>query len=503
MTTLYRKKHSVKDMFTLTQQGFPALIARTLSARGIGHKEELWGSLGKLLHHSTLKGTAEAAKFLLKCIEAQKHIVVVADYDCDGATACAVAVRGLRSMGAKVDYVVPNRFKHGYGLTPPVVDEARTAYPSVQVLLTVDNGVASHDGVEHAVRCGLEVLVTDHHMPSKTRPLPPAVVVVDHQQEGCTFASKALAGVGVVWYVLWALQDEMRLQGKSLGEFKVSSLLPLVAVGTVADVVPLDFNNRTLVQYGLEKIRKRQACCGILALAAAGKFKPIKPEELTTTDIAFALGPRINAAGRLETMAMGIDCLLEDNPERAKKMADALDAVNQERKTVEYKIVSEAVVQAQPLIEEGTKTIVVCDSNWNHGVIGIVAGRIKEKRMRPTFVLKEEPDGLIKGSGRSIPGFNLKDALDHVEKAHPGLLPKFGGHAMAAGVTIRAGGLTTFKAAFEAEAARVLTKEMLQQVVEHDGSLSGAELNLRTVRMFETVPWGQLFPAPAGLCVRL
>ena len=486
-----------KNVLTLNREGVHPLLAKVLASREVEHESEIFGRLGQLLHHSGLKGAREAAKFLADCIQVGRHIVVVADYDCDGATACATAVRGLSAMGAKVDYIVPDRFVHGYGLTPGVVDLAIATFPSAAVIVTVDNGVASHAGVEHAVTLGLEVVVTDHHLPSKLRALPPARVVVDHQQDGCLFESKALAGVGVIWYVLWALQDEFRSRGNDLGGYKVSALLPLVAVGTVADVVPLDKNNRILIEAGLKKIRSGDAFCGLLALAKAGKFNKTDPAELVTTDIAFGLGPRINAAGRLLNMKIGIDCLLEENPEKARVMADDLDAVNQERKNVEHGIVVQAFEEAEALVEEGTKSIVVCRKGWHHGVIGIVAGRIKERRWRPTFVLAEEESGALRGSGRSIPGFNLKDALDQVDKAHPGLMPKFGGHAMAAGVTIRAGGFEDFKSAFEAEAQRLLTDELLLQVLEHDGSLSGMDLCPATARILDTPPWGQMFPAPS------
>lgn len=496
MPSLLARKLVARSALALSKEGVHPLLAKVLSARGISSRSDVAGTLGCLIHHSQLKGAAEAARFLVDCIEESTRIVVVADYDCDGATACATAVRGLRAMGASVNYVVPDRYKHGYGLTPSVVDEVLARFPASQVLLTVDNGVASHDGVRRANEHGLQVVVTDHHMPSKDKPLPNAVAVVDHQQPGCVFESKALAGVGVVWYVLWAMQDELRRRGRRI-DFKVSTLLPLVALGSVADVVPLDRNNRILIEAGLTMIRSGKSFAGIEALAQAPKFMKLDPADMLTTDIAFGLGPRINAAGRLTTMDLGIDCLLEDDPEKALKMAETLDGINQERKEVEYEIAEAAFEEAEAMVQEGTKTIVVFSPGWHAGVIGIVAGRIKERRYRPTFVLTQAEDGSIKGSGRSIPGFNIKDALDQVHKTVPGLMLKFGGHAMAAGVTIRAGGLADFRAAFEAEAQRLLTDELLNQVIEHDGELSATAITPETSRILDVVPWGQLFPAPS------
>lgn len=496
--TAIPRPYRYSDALSLMQEGVQPLLARVLASRGLSKKSDVAGRLGQLYHHSLLKGAGEAASFLADAISSRRRICVVADYDCDGATACATAVRGLRGFGAEVKYIVPDRFKHGYGLTPSVVDLVMQAYPFTDIIVTVDNGVASHAGVDRAIELGMEVIVTDHHLPSKLKPLPRAKVIVDHQQEGCLFPSKALAGVGVIWYVLWALQDELRSRGREPGGFKVSSLLPLVAVGSVADVVPLDRNNRILIENGLERIRTGQSFPGIDALATAGKLNRTRVEELLTTHIAFGIGPRINAAGRLKNMKQGIDCLLEDNVERAQAMAEDLDAVNQARKEVEFDIVTAAFEQADALVEEGAKAIAVCQDGWHHGVIGIVAGRIKEKRYRPTFVLSaDEHTGDVKGSGRSIPGFNLKDALDQVDKAHPGLMPKFGGHAMAAGVTIRPGGFEEFKKAFEVEADRLLTEDLLLQQIEHDGSLSGLELNVATARMLSGPPWGQCFPEPS------
>lgn len=482
------------------REGAPPLLARVLAGRGLDSMVELGGALRYIYHHSQMKGAAEAAQFIADGIVNGRNFLVVADYDCDGATACAVALRGMRALGANINYIVPDRMVHGYGLTPSVVDLAFERYPDTDIIVTVDNGVASHAGVERAVNLGLEVVVTDHHLPAKGKPLPPARVIVDPSQPGCEFPTKATAGVGVIWYVLWALQDELKRRGIEPVKpgFKVSSLLPLVAVGSVADVVPLDENNRILIQAGLERIRSGQSFPGIEALATAGVANHTRIEDLLTTHIAFGIGPRINAAGRLETMDVGIECLITDDPDTAALLAEQLTAINQTRKEIEYDTVVEAVKQAEALVIEGTLSIAVHAQDWHAGVIGIVAGRIKEKRYRPTFVLTtDSTTGQIKGSGRSIPGFNLKDALDQVDKAHPGLMPKFGGHAMAAGVTLRPGGFEEFRDAFEAEAARMLTDDILNQRIDHDGSLSGQELCPATARQLSGPPWGQMFPEPS------
>jgi single-stranded-DNA-specific exonuclease len=498
--TVAQRSYASATALTLMREGAAPLLARVLAGRGLDSMVELGGSLRYIFHHSQMLGTAEAAQFLADGIQQGKKFTVVADYDCDGATACAVTLRGMRALGANINYIVPDRMIHGYGLTPSVVDTAIERFPNTEIIVTVDNGVASHAGVDRAVELGLEVIVTDHHLPAKGKPLPPARVIVDPSQAGCEFPTKATAGVGVIWYVLWALQDELKRRGVEPTKpgFKVSSLLPLVAVGTVADVVPLDENNRILVQAGLDRIRTGQSFPGLAALATAGAANHTRIEELLTTNIAFGIGPRINAAGRLETMDVGIECLITDDPEEAVRLADELTKINQTRKEIEHATAMEAVVQAEELVIEGTLSIAVHSPAWHPGVIGIVAGRIKEKRYRPTFVLATDPaTGQIKGSGRSIPGFNLKDALDQVDKAYPGLMPKFGGHAMAAGVTLRPGGFELFREAFEAEATRLLTADILNQRLDHDGSLSGQELCPETARQLSGPPWGQMFPEPS------
>ncbi|CAB5514373.1 Single-stranded-DNA-specific exonuclease RecJ [Achromobacter anxifer] len=512
--TIEPRRYPASSAYALTREGVPPLLARVLAGRGLTSQTELGYSLGVLAHHSALLGAQAAASYIADAIADGRRFVVIADYDCDGATACAVAVRGLRAFGANAQYVVPDRMIHGYGLTPSVVALACERYPDVDTLITVDNGVASHAGVQAAVDRGLDVLVTDHHLPAKGKPLPPARVIVDPSQPGCPFPSKALAGVGVIWYVLWALQDEFRARGLAPATpgFKVSQLLSLVAVGTVADVVPLDMNNRALVHAGLARIKEGNSYPGIEALAANGfPGQPLRPErtdltKLVTSDIAFGIGPRINAAGRLETMDIGIECLTTDDPKRALALAQELAEINQTRKDIEHETVLEAVAQAEALIASSygasagaeRRTLCVHSPDWHAGVIGIVAGRIKEKRYRPTFVITTDPDsGEMKGSGRSIPGFNLKDALDQVDKEHPGLMVKFGGHAMAAGLTLRPGGFETFRDAFEAEARRTLPAELLDQQVEYDGSLTGSQLRPATAHELRGPAWGQMFPEPS------
>lgn len=498
VTSKIRKRTvAPREVMGLVKEGVTPLLARVLAGRGIDSLDTLGGQLRCLHHHSQLFGAAHAAALLADGIAQKRKFLVVADYDCDGATACAVALRGLRAFGADIEYIVPDRMIHGYGLTPSVVELAMERFPETEILLTVDNGVASHAGVEAAKARGLQVVVTDHHLPSKILPLPPADVIVDPSLPMCTFPSKALAGVGVIWYVLWALQDELRARNQMPLGFKVSHLLPLVAVGTVADVVPLDRNNRSLVQAGLDRIREGNAFHGIYALATVGVINRTDPKRLLTSDIAFGIGPRINAAGRLQTMDIGISCLITDDQATAQSLAQQLDDINQERKDIENDMAIAAVEQAEKLVRDGTTTISVHSDEWHAGVIGIVAGRIKEKRYRPTFVLTTDPKtGQMKGSGRSIPGFNLKDVLDQVHKAQPGLMPKFGGHAMAAGVTLAPGGFELFRDEFERQANQVITPDVLQQFMDVDGSLAGTELTVKVARSLQGPTWGQMFPEP-------
>jgi single-stranded-DNA-specific exonuclease len=425
--------------WALEQAGIHPLLARLYAARGVTTRDELDDGLARLLPPAGLQGVQAAARLLADAMASDQRLCIVADYDCDGATACAVAVRGLRLLGARhVDYLVPDRVVDGYGLTPPI--SRRVKEQGADLLITVDNGIASVDGVAEARALGLSVIVTDHHLPGAE--LPQADAIVNPNQPGCTFESKSMAGVGVMFYVLLALRSELRARGlfDMASQPKLDPLLPLVALGTVADVVRLDTNNRRLVAQGLKRIRAGQMPAGIAALLrVAGR----QPAMAATFDFGFALGPRINAAGRLADMTLGIECLLTDDAARADALAHQLDAINRERREIETGMRDQAQLMAENLFEEGAEpppAISVFDPDFHEGVVGIVASRIKDKLHRPTFVFAASgaPGKAheLKGSGRSIPGFHLRDALDLVSKRHPGVLLRFGGHAMAAGCTV-------------------------------------------------------------------
>jgi single-stranded-DNA-specific exonuclease len=428
--------------FALEQAGVHPLLARLLAARGVRQADELDDSLALLLPPESLLGACEAGVLLADAIQQQRRVCIVADYDCDGATACAVALRGLRLLGADpatLGYVVPDRAVHGYGLTPAIVDLALERQP--QVLVTVDNGIASHAGVAHARALGLQVLVTDHHLPALQDgvvTLPAADVIVNPNQPGCGFASKAMAGVGVMFYVLLAARAELRARGafEAGAQPRLDTLLDLVALGTVADVVKLDANNRRLVAQGLKRLRAGRMHAGLAALfAVAGR----ESARASGFDFGFALGPRINAAGRLADMTLGIECLLTDDAGRAAQLAAQLDAINRERREVEgtmRELAEAALTRLMPAQQDAPAAVTLFDESFHEGVVGIVAGRVKDRLHRPTFVFARGADGQLKGSGRSIPGFHLRDALDLVAKRQPGLLQRFGGHAMAAGCTL-------------------------------------------------------------------
>jgi single-stranded-DNA-specific exonuclease len=493
--------------FALEQAGLHPLLARLLAARGVRKADELDDSLGRLLPPDPLEGNAAAGRLLADAIEQRQRICVVADYDCDGATACAVALRGLALLGAEpstLGYVVPDRAVHGYGLTPTIVDLAltRQAGQRPDVLVTVDNGIASHAGVAHARSSGLRVLVTDHHLPAVDAggvSLPDADVIVNPNQPGCAFESKAIAGVGVMFYVLLATRAELRARGHwSTGsQPRLDALLDLVALGTVADVVKLDANNRRLVAQGLKRVRSGRLQTGLAALFhVAGR----DPSRAAGFDFGFALGPRINAAGRLADMTLGIECLLTDDPARAAALAAQLDAINRERREVEagMRELAEATVQ-QLSLADTPPALTLFDESFHEGVVGIVAGRVKDRLHRPTFVFARGADGRLKGSGRSIPGFHLRDALDLVAKRQPGLLLRFGGHAMAAGCTLgegAPGGVDTFGAAFRQVAAEWLDPATLTRTLRTDGPLALEWFNPQTAALLEAQVWGQGFEAP-------
>ena len=488
-----------RSAWTLEQAGIHPLLSRLFAARGILSPEELDDGLAKLLAPSTLMGTQEAATLLANAIDQNLKLCIVADYDCDGATACAVGLRGLRMLGGQhVSYIVPDRVVDGYGLTAPIAQ--RVQQSGADVLITVDNGIASMEGVTQAQALGLQVLVTDHHLPAAT--LPSADVIVNPNQPGCSFASKALAGVGVMFYVLLALRAELRKRGLFTAETqpKLDALLPLVALGTVADVVKLDNNNRRLVAQGLKRIRAGAMPSGMLALfKAAGRDARVA----TTFDFGFALGPRINAAGRLSDMTLGIECLSTDDAARADELAKQLDSINRERRDIEGDMREQAMEIAESLMDESEEpppAICVFDPDFHEGVVGIVASRIKDKFHRPCFVFAASnapgKEHELKGSGRSIPGFHLRDALDLMVKKHPHLLLRFGGHAMAAGCTIEEEHLELFEASFMEVAAQLLSPATLQRKLETDGPLEGQYRRVEFVDVMHKEVWGQGFAPP-------
>ncbi len=488
-----------RSVWALEQAGVHPLLAQLYAARGVTQPEELDNALSKLLPPDGLKGTPEAAVLLADAIATQKRLCIVADYDCDGATACAVAVRGLRLLGAlHVNYLVPDRVVDGYGLTPPI--SQRVFDQGADVLITVDNGIASTEGVARAKALGLQVLVTDHHLPATEAPA--ADVIVNPNQVGCSFASKAIAGVGVMFYVLLALRSELRSRGvfDASTQPKLDALLPLVALGTVADVVRLDANNRRLVAQGLKRVRAQAMPAGVAALfKASGR----QAATATTFDFGFALGPRINAAGRLSDMTLGIECLLTDDPAHADELARTLDGINRERRVIEGDMREQAMQVAESLFDEGDEpppAICVFDPDFHEGVVGIVASRIKDKLHRPTFVFaaSQAPgkEHELKGSGRSIPGFHLRDALDLVAKRYPGVLLRFGGHAMAAGCTIAEEHLDTFEQALSEVAHEWLDAATLQRRLATDGPLAPAYRRVDLVDTLHEAVWGQGFAAP-------
>ncbi len=481
----------------LIRHGVPPLLARLYAARGILDPRQIEADSARLLPPETLTHARDMARLLADAIAADKRLLVVADYDSDGATACAVALRALRDFGARVDYLVPNRFEYGYGLTPEIVRLARQT--GADILITVDNGIASHAGVAEARRLGMEVFITDHHLPAVEQgqaSLPDAAVIVNPNQPGCGFASKHLAGVGVIFYVMLALRAELRARGAFAGrtEPNLGRLLDLVALGTVADVVRLDDNNRLLVRQGLARMRAGRACAGIDALfRVAGR----DPRRASPWDLGFALGPRLNAAGRLTDMSLGIELLTTDDPDRALELAQQLDALNRERREIEADMHDAALAALEGIEASDAHALVLFDPGWHQGVIGILASRLKEKFHRPVIAFAPGGAGEIKGSGRSIPGFHLRDALDLVSKRHPRLLRKFGGHAMAAGLSLAEADFEPFAHAFHQVARELIPPNELTRTLETDGSLPPEEATLELARRLADEVWGQGFPQPS------
>jgi single-stranded-DNA-specific exonuclease len=487
----------------LQQSGLHPLLARLFAARGVDKPEELSLDLKQLLSPAELKNCLSTSTLLADILESKQPILVVADYDCDGATACAVALRGLKMLGGPdtaVQFLVPNRFTMGYGLTPEVVDLAAQQNPKPKYLITVDNGIASEAGVDRARELGMEVIVTDHHLPGDR--LPKAIAIVNPNQPNCPFPSKALAGVGVMFYLLVALRAELRKRGKFTAQTqpKIENLLDLVALGTVADVAQLDRNNRILVSNGLKRIRNGASQAGIQALFQAAARDPRKAN---TFDLGFAIGPRLNAAGRLADMTLGIRLLLSDKPEEAIELAYELDRINRERRVIEGGMQEAALAH---LAEDqlagtmaGRSSICLWNTEWHQGVVGIVASRLKERFNRPAIVFAPA-DGAsgeeLRGSGRSITGFHLRDALDIVSKREPGLILKFGGHAMAAGLSIRKNDFEQFDTLFQQAASELLNDELLERKHIHDGTLDLSEFTPETGDLLAEEIWGQGFPQP-------
>ncbi|HWS12203.1 MAG TPA: single-stranded-DNA-specific exonuclease RecJ [Rhodocyclaceae bacterium] len=491
MTRIVSRGASPAIVESLTAEGIEPLLARLYANRGVRRGAELDYGLDALLEPGGLRGAEDAAALLADHIAGGRRMLIVADYDCDGATACAVGLRALRAFGASVDYLVPNRFEYGYGLTPEIVRLAAQRKPDL--IVTVDNGIASVEGVAEARRLGIATLITDHHLPGEA--LPAAAAIVNPNQPGCRFASKHLAGVGVMFYVTTALRAELRRRGQFAGraEPPLAPLLDLVALGTVADVVRLDHNNRILVSQGLARIRRGAMQPGVRALfAAAGR----EPRQASTFDLGFGLGPRLNAAGRLADMALGIECLITDDFGRALTIARQLDELNRDRRAIEADMQEQAAALVERIDAGNRASIALFDPSWHQGVVGLLASRVKEALHRPVFAFARGAGGELRGSGRAIPGLHLRDALDLVSKREPGLLLRFGGHAAAAGLTLREADLQRFEEAFEQTARAMLEPAALTRTVETDGALESGYATLQSARRIDAEVWGQGFPAP-------
>lgn len=489
---IVQRPYREADVQQLLRGGLHPLLARLYASRRVRSAEELDQDFARLLPPSGLKGAGQAAALLADAIAAGKKLLIVADYDADGATACAVGMRALAAFGAKVEYLVPDRFKLGYGLSPELVDLAAARSPDL--LITVDNGIASVEGVARAKHLGIGTLITDHHLPGEA--LPEAECIVNPNQPGCAFESKALAGVGVMFYVMLALRAELRQRGvfQNKKEINLAALTDLVALGTVADVVPLDANNRILVAQGLKRLREGRTQAGLVALARAGGRDPARA---SCFDLGFVLGPRLNAAGRLADMSLGIECLLTDDEARAANCAQELDRLNRERRRIEAGMLDEA----SAALEEGEHaaagaTLTLYRPAWHQGVVGLIASRVKERIHRPVVCFAKSGEDELRGSGRSIAGFHLRDCLDLVAKRAPGLMLRFGGHAQAAGLTIRERDLDQFKNLFERTASETLPEEARARIVETDGALEAGYHSLEVAQLLEAQIWGQGFPPP-------
>jgi single-stranded-DNA-specific exonuclease len=475
------------------------VLNRVLAGRGVTSNLDVETSLSGLLNFSSLKDVSSACDLLVTALDKQSNVLIIGDFDADGATSCAVAMRALRLLGLKqVNYLVPNRFEYGYGLTPEIVELAKSYQPNL--IITVDNGISSVAGVKAAKENGWQVLITDHHLPGDETPAADAII--NPNQHGCLFPSKSLAGVGVIFYLMLAFRSRLRDMGwfaqANTKEPNLAELLDLVALGTVADIVPLDKNNRILVQQGLQRIRAGQASVGIQALLEiSGK----SPQHIGATDIGFAIGPRLNAAGRLDDMALGIECLLSNDRVHALHIANELNELNEERKAIQISMTNEAMDAVNKITSSNADLLpnglCLYDETWHQGVVGLVASKVKDKVLRPTIAFADDSDGWFKGSARSIPGIHIRDALDIVAKKHPSLLSKFGGHAMAAGLSIRSSDYPAFQKAFS-QVVTELGKSLIgQKDIWSDGPLKAGELNLRTASCLRLeIPFGQGFEPP-------
>lgn len=489
---IVQRSFNEASVATLTASGVRPTLARVLAARGITHASQLESSLNGLIPPEKLTNSGTMAKLLADAIAQEKNLLIIGDYDADGATATAVAVRGLRSMGGHVDYLVPNRFEYGYGLTPEIVALAAKNKPDV--IITVDNGIASVEGVQAANELGIAVLVTDHHLPGDET--PQAACILNPNQHGCDFPSKNLAGVGVIFYAMLALRAELRQRGafENKPEPNLTELLDLVALGTVADLVKLDDNNRILVEQGLRRIRSGKGCAGIRALL---KLAGRDAGRVSAQDLGFSVGPRLNAAGRLDDMSLGIACLLADDQAEAQRMAQKLHELNLSRRSIEADMQDTADNALEDLDTAGRYSLSLYQPEWHQGVVGILASRIKERYHRPVIAFAQAGDGTLKGSGRSISGLHLRDALDLLSKRQPDLMIHFGGHAMAAGLTIQEADFERFNAGFEVVVAGLLTPADLEAIIEVDGELDAADIHWDTACAIERQVWGQGFPQPA------
>lgn len=492
---LRERSYTEADRQALLRAGVHPVLARVYAARHIRSADDLSEDPARLLAPAQLSGSEHAAALLADAIATSKKLLIVADYDADGATACALGMRALRSLGAKVDYLVPNRFELGYGLSPELVDIAARLGPDL--LITVDNGIASVEGVAHARRLGIATLITDHHLPGEA--MPQAACIVNPNQPACRFPSKALSGVGVMFYVMLALRAELRRRGafRAAPEPNLAALTDLVALGTVADVVPLDANNRILVAQGLKRLRAGRGQAGLQALLRmAGRV----PQETNSFDLGFVLGPRLNAAGRLADMRLGIECLITDDAARAANCAQELDRLNRERRRIEAGMLEQARAATEALEATSGATLTLFEPNWHQGVVGLIASRMRERLHRPVLCFararEEGRGGWLRGSGRSIPGLHLRDCLDLVAKRAPGLVARFGGHAQAAGLTVREADLARFSELFERTAGELLPDEARMRVLETDGALEPAYFTLDIAQLLERQIWGQGFAQP-------